>query len=193
GFKRFCCDNLIAEKLKPKVASLNGTKKSLAEWMGFPYDHHFAEREAQYLATEIEVLDEILTYLESLPASSGEKIIVDSTGSVIYTGQTMLERLRRQTTMVYLDTPLAVQERMHAIYLTDPAPVLWRGHFERQPGESNEAALARCYPKLLAARTKQYKQWAEVTLDYHRLRQPGFTVDDFLAEIRLGRLPSASQ
>jgi shikimate kinase len=183
GFTRFCCDYLIAERLKPEVASLNGTKHSLAEWMGFPYEAHFAEREAQYLATEIEVLDEILSYLEALPVDSPENIIVDSTGSVIYTGQAMLERLHRQTTMIYLDTPLAVQERMHAIYLTNPAPVLWQGHFNRQPGESNAAALARCYPELLTSRTHEYKQWAEISLDYHLLRQPGFTVDDFLAEI----------
>jgi shikimate kinase len=182
GFKRFSCDELISEKLAAALTGPNGTVRAMGEWMGFPFEPNYCDREAMYLRYELEVLDEILTYLETDPAAP-ENIIVDTTGSVIYTGQIMLERLLRQTKVIYLDTPLQVQEKMREAYLSNPAPVLWRDIYKPEPGETDQQALARCYPKLLASRTNKYKKWAEVTLDYYQVRQPDFTVADFLKEI----------
>jgi shikimate kinase len=182
AFRRFCCDDMIAKKLEQELGISNGTVHSMGAWMGFPFEPRYREREAQYLAYELEVLQEVLAYLET-HFDSAENIIMDTTGSVIYAGEQILERLRRQTIVVYLDTPAAVQEKMRAAYLAKPAPVLWRDKFNKKPGETNEEALARCYPELLASRTCQYKRWAEVTLDYHLLRQEGFGVDDFLQTI----------
>lgn len=155
----------------------------MGEWMGFPYEPHYPERETKYLQYEVEILNEILAHIEANPRSN-RNIIIDTTGSVIYTGIELLERLQRLTTIVYLDTPLAVQERMRSAYCTNPAPVVWRDKFNQQPDETHEAALARCYPDLLASRTREYKKWADITLDYHLLRQPTFGVDNFLNEIR---------
>ena len=155
----------------------------MGEWMGFPYESNYRAREAKYLAYEGEVLEDILTSLEAGLPHLDQNVIVDTTGSVIYTDPALLHRLRQQTTLVYLDTPPEVQGKMRLAYIDSPPPVLWRDKFHQLPGESNEAALARSYPELLASRTRLYKQWAEVTLDYYKLRQPGFTVDDFLNEI----------
>ena len=155
---------------------------SMGEWMGFPYEAHYPEREAKYLGYEVEILTEILNHIEANP-NHNRNIIIDTTGSVIYMETDLLERLQRLTTIVYLDTPLAVQERMRSAYCTNPAPVVWRDKFNQQPNETHEAALARCYPDLLASRTHEYKKWADITLDYHLLRQPAFGVDDFLNEI----------
>ena len=182
GYKRFCCDDLIEQRLQPELTTSGGTTISMGEWMGFPYEAHYPEREAKYLGYEVEILTEILNHIEANPKHN-RNIIIDTTGSVIYMETDLLERLQRLTTIVYLDTPLAVQERMRSAYCTNPAPVVWRDKFNQQPNETHEAALARCYPDLLASRTHEYKKWADITLDYHLLRQPAFVVDDFLNEI----------
>ena len=183
GYQRFCCDDLIEQRLEPDLTTADGVTVPMGQWMGFPYEAHYPQREAKYLQLEVEILNEILAYLETNPESCAGNIVIDTTGSVIYTGSDLLERLQQLTTLVYLDTPLAVQERMRSAYCADPAPVVWGDKFNQQPGESHEAALARCYPELLASRTREYKKWADITLDYHQLRQPTFTVADFLDEI----------
>ena len=183
GFRRFCCDELISKKLNADLAESNGTVQTMGEWMGFPFDPHYREREAKYMSYEFQVLDEILAFLEGHPHDAAENIIVDTTGSVIYAGTNRLKRLSQQTKVIYLDTPLAVQEKMRQAYLENPAPVLWQDRFNKKPNETNDEALARCYADLLASRTREYKKWAEVTIDYFRVRQASFGVDDFLLEI----------
>lgn len=182
GFLRFCCDELIADKLAPELIRSDGTALDLGEWMGFPYEPRYKEREDKYLACEIEVIDEILGYLSG--NNPREKVVVDTTGSVIYTGKNMLERLKSNSTVVHLTTPPEVKERMLRVYLDQPRPVLWRDVFSKKRGETNEEALARCYPRLLFSRQRLYEQCADVTIDYYVRNRKGFGVKDFLGEIQ---------
>ena len=69
-------------------------------------------------------------------------------------------------------------------YLANKRPVLWRDLFEKEPDETNQAALAHCYPRLLSSRERLYEQNADVTIDYYSLNQNGFGVNDFLKKIR---------
>jgi hypothetical protein len=190
GFRRFCCDDLIAERLGPELTAPTGETVPMGEWMGFPFEAKYEVRQRTYMAYEIEIMHEILAYLESSVGEGDDNIVVDTTGSVIYTGLNVLERLHHQTEVVYLEMPLAVQDQNRIAYLRDPAPMLWFDKFDQQPGETDEAALARCYPILLASRSAEYRRWADITLDYHRLREEGFTSDNFLADIaEAGRTP----
>jgi hypothetical protein len=190
GFRRFCCDDLIAERLGPELTTPAGETVPMGEWMGFPFEAKYEARQRTYIAYEIEIMQEILAYLESSAGEGDENVVVDTTGSVIFTGLNVLERLHHQTEVVYLEMPLVVQEQNRIAYLRDPAPVLWFDKFDQQPGETDEAALARCYPILLASRSAEYRRWADITLDYHRLREEGFTSDNFLADIaEAGRTP----
>jgi shikimate kinase len=182
GFLRFCCDELIADKLAPQLIGSDGTALDLGEWMGFPYEPGYKKREYKYLACEIEVIAEILGYLSG--SNPGEKVVVDTTGSVIYTGQDVLEKLRSNSTIVHLATPPEVKERMLRVYLDQPRPVLWRDVFSKKRGETNEAALARCYPRLLFSRQRMYEHYADVTIDYYARNRKGFGVKDFLGEIQ---------
>ena len=182
GFLRFCCDDLIADKLAPELIRSDGTSLDLGEWMGFPYEPQYKEREDKYLSCEIEVIRETLAYLSG--SNPGEKVVVDTTGSVIYTGKNMLERLKSNTTVVHLATPPEVKERMLRGYVDQPRPVLWREVFSKKPGETNEEALARCYPRLLFSRQRLYEQYADVTIDYYVRNRKGFGVKDFLREIQ---------
>ncbi len=182
GFLRFCCDELIADKLAAELIRSDGTALDLGEWMGFPYEPLYKERESRYLACEIEVIREILNYLSA--SNSGQKVVVDTTGSVIYTGKDMLERLKSSSTVVHLATPPEIKERMLRVYLDQPRPVLWRDMFSKKHGETNEEALARCYPRLLFSRQRLYEEYADVTIDYYARNQEGFGVKEFLREIQ---------
>ncbi|MEM7533517.1 MAG: hypothetical protein AAF639_15145 [Chloroflexota bacterium] len=195
GFRRFACDVLIAERLGLAIERQNHSrdaqvdakfdaKFNVGAWMGLPYESHYRGREAQYLAHETAVMTEILAELAQNPQDTTQNIIVDTTGSVIYTSPVLLERLSQLTTIVYLDAPDFVQERMYQSYIANPAPVLWRDHFRPQQGECREDALACGYRELLAARTEQYRALAHVTLDYHILRQEGFGLAEFLAQVQ---------
>jgi len=180
GFKRFCCDDLIAAKLAPELTMSDGTKISMGKWMGFPYECHYKKHESTYLTYEIEVLIEIIEYLESNKDSLKENIVVDTTGSVIYTGNEILQKLGQYTTVIYLLTPPEVQDKLLNAYISKPHPMLWRDSFSKKPDESNQEALARCYPQLLSARQRLYARYAEIEIDYYRRNEKGFTVTDFL-------------
>jgi len=180
GFRRFCCDDLIAAKLDPELTRPDGTTMELGQWMGFPYEPHYRERESKYLAYEIEVLTEILEYLESRKSNPEEKIVLDTTGSVIYTGERILRRLRRYTTVIYLSIPPEVRGQLLKAYVSNPHPMLWRNVFSKEPDETEQEALARCYPRLIVARQRMYDHYANVTIDYYRRSEEGFGVSDLL-------------
>lgn len=183
GFRRFCCDALIEARLLPELTQPDGRQLDMGQWMGFPYQADYQAREQQYLAYEIAVMHEVLDELERAPTDAERSTIVDTTGSVIYTNAAILERLAAVTQIVYLEAPPVVQQAMCQAYVADPAPVLWRDQFQQLPHESNEAALARCYPHLLSSRRREYEQLADITLDYHLLRTENFGVTDFLYQI----------
>lgn len=180
GFRRFCCDDMITKKLVAELTLTDGTIMETGEWMGFPYQSQYKERESKYLAYEIEVLSEILEYLENNKNQIEKNIVVDTTGSVIYSGEEILRRLRRSTKVVHLSTPPKAQELMLETYLSNKRPVLWMGFFRKMPNEKNEDTLARCYPRLLFHREQLYERYADVAIDYYTLNQNDFGLDDFL-------------
>jgi len=183
GFRRYCCDDLIKIKLDPELTGSDGTTMELGEWMGFPYESKYKERESKYLSYEIEVLTEILGIFESCGKQVEENIVIDTTGSVIYTGKESLKRLRRWTTIVHFSTPPEVQGQMLKTYLANQRPVLWREFFNKKPNETFEDAMARCYPRLLISRERLYERYADVAIDYHRLNQESFGVFELLKDI----------
>ena len=174
GCPTVCCDDQIEARLAPLLkkggySGING----LAAWMGWPDSATYAEREAQYLAEEIAVLDEVLSGLEKDPKRD---LILDTTGSVIATGNHTLHRLRRQMTVVYLAVASHEVEILIQRYLDEPKPVLWQGAFLPRPGEAPQETVVRCYPLLVAARRQSYEALAHITLptmQLHELSPPG--------------------
>lgn len=185
GVPAVSCDDRIEQRLAPRLAAgghvgING----VAAWMGWPDSATYAEREAEYLAEEIHTLDEVLHQLEKDPKKS---LVLDTTGSVIYTGNHLLMRLRRQMTIVYLAASAKEQELLIERYLNDPKPVLWRGAFQPKPGEPPRETVARCYPKLIVARRQSYEALAHCTLAVAELRDAPLQAEAFLKMVR-GRL-----
>jgi hypothetical protein len=189
GCPTVCCDDQIEARLAPLLQSggysgING----VAAWMGWPDSPTYSEREAQYLVEEIASLDEALSALEKDPK---RELVLDTTGSVIYAGNHILHRLRRQMTVVYLAASADEQQLLIKRYLEDPKPVLWRGAFHPCPGETPHDTVARCYPVLIAARRQSYEALAQVTLrtlELHQLSPPGTSRNAEVGRVFLERV-----
>jgi hypothetical protein len=182
GHRVVSCDDLIGRRLAEHLP--NGESagiNDLATWMGWPDSTMYAGREAQYLAEEIDALDEVLTEVERAPEKS---LILDTTGSVIYTPNHLLLRMRRDLTIVYFAASRAEEQLLIERYLSDPKPVLWRGAFQARAGETPHDTVARCYPALIAARRRSYEALAHATVQVGELRAAGYDVNTLLADIR---------
>jgi|SRR5271157_1308857 len=179
GFPAISCDDQIEARLAPvlQAGGLSGIN-GVAAWMGWPDRSTYAEREAQYLAEETATLDEVLTGLEKNPR---DELILDTTGSVIYCGNHLLRRLRRQMAIVYLAASADEQLLLIQRYLEDPKPVLWRGAYQPKLGESPRDAVARCYPALIAARRQSYETLAHCTVPIAGLRELSLESEDATA------------
>jgi shikimate kinase len=187
GHPSICCDDCIEQRLRPHLqgggySGING----VASWMGWPDSPTYAQREAEYLAEEIAALDEVLSDLERNPS---RELILDTTGSVIYTGNNLLLRLRRQMTVVYLAATPEQQQLLIQRYLSDPKPVLWRGAFQPRKNETPGETVARCYPILIAARRQSYEALAHCSIPVAELRESDLDAAAFLARVnaQLGR------
>jgi shikimate kinase len=181
-FPAVSCDDRIEQRLAPRLAAggyagING----VAAWMGWPDSATYLQRESEYLAEEIHTLDEILTELERRPEQS---LVLDTTGSVIYTGNNLLMRLRRRMTIVHLAASAKKQQLLIERYLSDPKPVLWRGAFQPRAGEKPRETVARCYPALVAARRQSYEALAHCTLQVAELRDGALDAEAFLKMIK---------
>ena len=169
GHPGISCDDKIEERLAHRLAAggysgING----VAAWMSWPDSPHYAERETQYLTEEIAVLEEVLNDLARSPEKS---LVLDTTGSVIYTGNHLLLRLRKLMTVVHLAASQQEQQLLIDRYLSDPKPVLWRGAFQPKDGETPRQTVARCYPNLIAARRQSYEALAHCTIQVAQLRE----------------------
>lgn len=169
GFRVIRVDDRIEEKLAPELAA-GGYKGigGVAAWMGWPDQPTYREREQKYLACEVESMNEALDEME---AAGKEGIILDTTGSVVYTGEEICRRMQNQTTVVYLEAPTTEEKILIARYLSDPKPVLWSDQFIPRPGESAKDTVARCYPRLIAHRKKLYEKYAHRVISIERLRK----------------------
>jgi hypothetical protein len=111
------------------------------------------------------------------------ELVLDTTGSVIYTGNNLLRRLRRQMRIVYLLASAQEQQLLMERYLRDPKPVLWRGAFQAKKGESPGETVARCYPTLIAARSQSYEALAHSTVAVAELRDASVDPAAFLSKV----------
>ncbi len=182
GFRRIDCDRMIAERLSSELAGAPDLIAALGSWMGLPWEPGYEERALRYHQLEKDVMAGVLEILRG--ARGGDQIVVDTAGSVIYTGEEVLEGLAGNSIIVHLASPHEVRERLLRDYLKRPGPVLWQGMFHRESGESLQQALARCYAKLLEDRERRYARWAHVTLEYRVHREKDLCLEPLLEQVR---------
>ena len=173
GFLRFGCDDLIEKKL--------GTA-DLSNWLGQPFDKRYKKNSSVYLHYEKEVVEEIISSMEKLDGSI--KIVVDTTGSLIYLNESLISKLKKYTKFVYLDLPEDIKEIMCRNYFKTPKPVIWGESYKITNGFSQKESLFQCYPKLLNFRLKKYKSLSDITLDYYLLRNKKISAGDFINSIK---------
>ena len=175
GFNHVEVDDLIATSneffdLIKDFPGRDDTEKC-GNYFGKPWDKGFQSKEDSYLAIEKKIMSR-----EFLPG-----IVLDLTGSAIYHPEQML-RLSKKGMVICLETTEQVQEEMLQLYINDPKPVCWSGMFNKKEGETNEQALARCYPILLTTRAKLYDKYTDVKLPFEvhkNLHDP----EDFVEEV----------
>ena len=183
GYRRVCIDDEIEERLGPYLIE-HGYRgiQDISKWMGQPYEPQYPANSALYLKYEKREMWKVVWRI-----LNGEKLVVDTTGSVIYTGWFLLFILRLIAQVVLLDAPESHQDELYRKYIEEPKPVLWGDNaYAPITKEKPMEALARCYPNLLKTRNKRYRKLVRVTLGYFELRAPSYTSSDFL-DRALGR------
>lgn len=180
GFERFCADDYIEDRLGQEL-SAQGYKgiSGVAEWMGQPYEQRYARTSQRYLGFERDAMLELISRLGRHPGTHRD-LVIDTTGSVIYLPGEILRALSKHTAMVYFHTPTSAHAELARQYLLDPKPVIWGDAFTHLPGETEQQAIARCYPRLLRDRTAKYQRLAQVTFDYPRLRYGAVTAQTII-------------
>ncbi len=179
GFKRFGCDDIIEKKLEVELKKLGYLGiNDVAKWMGQPFDKQYPATSNKYLEFEKESLKGIIRTITK--RKTHDNIVIDTTGSVIYTGKKIIEQLRKYSVVVYLDTPKLILKTMNELYFKNPKPVYWGDSYKHLNGESDIESLKRCYPYLLEFRDKNYRKYSHIILDYISHHDPSLTPADFL-------------
>ncbi len=180
GFARVCCDDEIERRLGPQLSALGYAGiKDVAKWMGQPFDARYAKNSAEYLAHERVVMMEVIERL-----TRGEKLVVDTTGSVIYTGPEILKKLRSLSVVILMNAGPEHERELYRKYLEEPKPVIWGDNtYKPRKDEEPLSALGRCYPELLRTRNVHYKNFAHLPFGYREFRKPEFSVEKFVQNI----------
>lgn len=180
GFAWVCVDDLVEAKLKPFLEQ-KGFKgvDGVAAWMGQPYEARYPETQRNFLKFEGEAM-------KGIDYSAHNNLLIDTTGSVIYLPEAVLDVLKKNTIVVYLEATDDIKKLLFERYISNPKPVIWGSSFSKKSGETDLDALKRCYPGLLEFRARKYSALADVTIPHKVLRDT--TGRQFLDELRK-RLP----
>ncbi len=150
---------------------------AFAEWQGHPYTDGYNNRERQSISLETEATRKAFSTPKRNP-------IIDTTGSVIYTGKDVLKTLNDDYYVVYIEAMEEHIERLKVQYFKQPKPLIWAGHYEKIDGKSETESILECYPKLLASRGRAYASHADVTLPSTMILNADVTIEDIFEAVR---------
>lgn len=181
GIDYICCDSLIEKQLGPELKALGYRGlRDVAKWMGQPADPQYGENSARYIACEKQAMHDII---DRLRADAKMPAVIDTTGSVIYTGAETLAALRELTRVVYFEASDAHIEDLFRRYIAHPKPLIWGSSYAPQNGEDARQTLKRCYPELLRKRGQRYHELAHVTIPFDRHRERHMDLVGFIGEM----------
>ena len=155
NFNHYCVDEQIGDSL-----NIN-SEAEMAQWLGYPYEDRFTPNQAIYLKHEGR-----LTREASIPEDYN--LVLDTTGSVIYLANDILDYLKKNFLIIHFETPKNMIEQMIENYFLNPKPVVWGDSFYQHDDESHIEALKRCYPELLNFRRQRYLQLKDISIDFAR-------------------------
>jgi len=162
GFRHINCDDLVEQKLAPALKKLGYAGiHDVSKWMGQPYDKRYFANQHQYLSCEKEVMEEIFAEIKN---SNKGNIIIDTTGSIIHTGQNIIEKLKQYSLVIYLAASEEMMEAMFKKYREEPKPLVFGDIYNQAQNETQLQALSRCYRQLLNLRGVLYTDCADVVI-----------------------------
>jgi shikimate kinase len=164
-------DQLIWEELG------HDDMEGFAEWQGQPYSKGYAERETQTIDLETKATRKAMDI-------EGHNRILDTPGSVIYTGNETLTSLKATHYMVYIQASDAVMESLKVQYFKNPKPLIWKEHFKAEKNQTPEEAILASYPNLLTARSKAYEGLADLTLSSDFILDPAVKVEQIFEALK---------
>lgn len=164
-------DKLIWEALG------KGSMADFATWQGQPYSDGYAEREAKSIALESEATAKAI----STPIGNA---ILDTTGSVIYTKNSIQETLVSDWYIVHISASKDAVTRLKSQYFKHPKPLIWNGHYACHESQTPEEAILDCYPKLLASRAKAYAALADATIGSDVILDSTRKIDDIFEALK---------
>jgi hypothetical protein len=179
GYRVVCCDDEIEKFLGPYLVGhgYSGGIKDVAKWSGQPFDERYPLNSAIYGNFEEQVMSIIIDRL-----FDGERLVIDTTGSVVYVGSFLLQMLTYLTKVILLDTCPEHIESDQQRYFAEPKPVIWGdGVYAPRPGEDPMDALRRCYPALVSTRRERYLRMAHIIVPYAQHRDPKFGVNELIS------------
>jgi shikimate kinase len=180
GIKNVNCDSCIEHMMEPELKALGFRGlRDVAKWMGQPPAPQYEANSDRYVECEKTVMSEIIERLGTQPE---ESIVIDTTGSVIYSGVGILAGLRRHTRIIYFEASDAHIDSLFKRYLTHPKPLIWGNAFKPQEGEAAQETLRRCYPELLRDRAWHYAKLAHITVPYERHRDRAHSIGAIIEE-----------
>lgn len=139
---------------------------AFAAWQGQPYSDGYDDRERQSIALESKATRKSLT-------TEARNPLLDTTGSVIYTDDDVLDDLRRNWFTVYIEAAPEHLERLKEQYFAQPKPLAWNGHYRKRNGMDETESLLASYPELLTSRHEAYAQLAD-----HRISSLDILTED---------------
>jgi shikimate kinase len=155
GFERVCCDYLIEQELSSELKRLGFSGlEEVSDWMGKPGDERYIENSQKYLKCEEDVMENVLK--ELAVRNSKSSVVVDTSGSVIYMSDRILEKLRAMTKVVYFEANKEHYQILFEQYKFSPKPLIWNGKTD--------------YFELLESRAVEYEKLSHfrIPFEVHR-------------------------
>ena len=157
--KNFACKSIDDDICKN--IGIEESSEKLAEWLGFPYDVNFSQKQEEYLQSENSLTKKV-------EIAQNNNFVLDTTGSVIYSTQETQQFLKDNFLIINFEVPDNLLDLMLETYFAKPKPIIWGDVFNQKEGELNTDALKRCYPELLALRTKKYQALADISINFFK-------------------------
>jgi shikimate kinase len=172
GFERIGCDDLVETAIGDELKQLGYSGvNDVGRWMGQPYTPNYPRNSAKFIECEREVMLQVISRIETTKVEY--PLVIDTTGSVIYVGDDVINNLKKLTKIVYLEASEAHREQLFKLYMEEPKPVIWGDSYSKLPSESEHESLVRCYPKLLGFRASKFEAVANLIIPYesHRINE----------------------
>lgn len=184
GFDLICCDELLRSKLATPLIEASSTEAGeLGKWLGWPYEAGYLQRQGVLIDAETAVMKEVLWGEEIALEERLDNIVLDTSGSVIYTGDEIMQRLKELTVVVYFATPREALDLMFHRYISEQKPLIWGEFFHPMSDESSECAMRRCFKELYQWREERYKSYADVVIAHAERESADFTAQQLLKKI----------